>query len=294
MRRLTDELRGCLDQPDAPIFIDQEGGRVQRLRPPHWRAAPPMKLFGDLYRYHPEDAKRALALNIGLIAAELRDVGISVDCAPLLDVANELTHDAIGDRAISNDAKTVAALGRVATDAFLDHGIFPVVKHMPGHGRATIDSHEGLPAVSASHADLTAVDFHPFREISDAPFGMTAHIVYEAVDPAAPATMSRTVISDIIRDEIGFDGLLISDDLSMHALTGSFRNRATDCLEAGCDLALHCNGDRDEMAAVVDGARPMSDSQWQKWQAAQQLRHETSFDRKAAQEELAVLLKGLV
>lgn len=293
--QLTSDLCESVDRPDAPVFIDQEGGRVQRMRPPHWRVAPAMQVFGELYKSSPEKAREALALNIALLAAELRAVGISVDCAPLLDVSNPATHAAIGDRAFSPDADSVCDLGRVAMDAFMANGVFPVIKHIPGHGRATVDSHKDLPVVSATHDELSAIDFKPFQSLRDAPFGMTAHIIYEAIDAARPATTSPTVIHDVIRQEIGFEGLLISDDLSMHALTGDFESRARGCLEAGCDLALHCNGDPAEMEAVGRAAPPMTESQWSKWRSFREdLKRPADFDTADAERRLESLLAGLL
>lgn len=295
LRHLTEDLRDCVDRDDAPIFIDQEGGRVQRLRPPHWRAAPPMKLFGDLYKTNPDHAREALALNIQLLSAELLDLGITVDCAPLLDISTATTHVAIGDRAISDDVEVVCDLGRVAAESFLAAGILPVIKHLPGHGRATVDSHKDLPRVSAPRETLSRTDFVPFRHLKDMPLAMTAHIVFEDIDPSSPATTSQTVIGDIIRKDIGFDGLLISDDLSMHALTGGFRDRAMGSLDAGCDLALHCNGDMSEMKAVVDGASALSDAQWAKWQAAKgRLLPPQNIDRAEARSRLNSLLAPLL
>lgn len=295
LRALTSELRSCLDQPDAPILIDQEGGRVQRMRPPHWRPAPPMKVFGDLHKVAPNRAREALSLNIQLLASELISVGISVDCAPLLDVSNELTHNVIGDRAFAEDADVVSDLGQVAVEAFLANGVLPVMKHVPGHGRATVDSHKDLPRVNADRALLSKTDFKPFHDLWDCPLAMTAHIVYEAIDPDNPATTSKIVINDVIRREIGFQGLLISDDLSMQALSGDFEARAKHSLEAGCDLALHCNGDRGEMEAVVRGVTPLTSEQWSKWRDMQsRLGKPVEFDPAEASEKLQRWLRGVL
>lgn len=294
VRALTAALRACVGRQDAPILIDQEGGRVRRLRPPHWREAGAMRPFGDLFARDPDAARRALALNIRLMAAELLDLGIDTDCAPVLDVPVNGAHDIIGDRAFSDAPRLVGELGRLVNDTFLSEGVFPVVKHIPGHGRALSDSHMALPIVHATRTELEACDFEPFRQVADAPFAMTAHIIYHAVDPEHPATVSDKVIEGVIRDAIGFEGLLMTDDLSMHALTGPFEARAADSLRAGCDLVLHCNGDMAEMTAVVAGCQPMSDKSLRRWERAKALRNPQPepFDRVGAEAELARLMTG--
>jgi beta-N-acetylhexosaminidase len=253
IRRLVNDLRASVEHAEAPVLIDQEGGRVQRLRPPHWRAAPPAAKFGTL-----GEAKRAVFLNHQLIAADLVALGIDVDCAPLIDIHQPGAHDVIGDRAYSGDPQRVAALGRAAADGLISAGITPVIKHIPGHGRSMVDSHHDLPRVTVSHAELARTDFVPFKALADLPWAMTAHIVYEAIDPDQPATLSPKVIADIIRGEIGFDGLLLSDDLSMKALRGSLGELAHRSVAAGCDIALHCNGKMEEMTQVAAGAPPLS------------------------------------
>lgn len=258
VRDLVRELRACVGRSDAPVLIDQEGGRVQRLRPPHWRQAPPMALFGRIEDR--EEAARAAYLNALLIAAELRDLGINVDCAPVLDLPVAGAHDVIGDRAFSPQAELVAALGRATCRGFLDGGVIPVIKHIPGHGRATVDSHHRLPTVDAPLEALRASDFRPFQALRDAPWAMTAHVVYTALDATAPATISAKVIGTIVRGEIGFDGVLVSDDLSMKALAGDLGDRARLALAAGCDLVLHCNGDMAEMQKVAAAAKPLDDA----------------------------------
>ncbi len=258
MRKLVAEMRGCVGR-HAPVLIDQEGGRVQRLRPPRWPAHPPMAAFGRLARSDRERAARAAALNARLIAAELIGLGIDVDCVPVLDVPVPDVTLAIGDRALADDPGTVALLGRAIVEAMLGGGVMPVIKHLPGHGRALVDSHGELPRVTASRAELAARDYLPFRALRDAPWGMTAHLLFTAIDPGRPATLSAKVIGETIRGEIGFDGLLLSDDLSMKALAGGYQERASGCLAAGCDVALHCNGKMDEMRAVAAGVRPLTD-----------------------------------
>ena len=258
IRDLVADLRTVVGRTDAPVLIDQEGGRIARLRPPHWRDAPPAAVFGALSSHDDGHAREAVRLNARLIGAELAALGIDVDCAPVLDVPAEGSHDIVGDRAFGTSPTLVARLGRAAIDGFLDAGVLPVIKHIPGHGRAKVDSHHELPVVDTGLEALRQIDFAPFAALADAPWAMTAHVVYTALDADNPATTSKTVIGDIIRGEIGFDGLLVSDDLSMKALRGSFAERTAAALGAGCDVALHCNGEMDEMLAVADAAAPLS------------------------------------
>lgn len=252
VRGLTDSIRDVLGA-GALVLIDQEGGRVQRMGPPHWRAYPAAARFaalrGDL-------AARAAAIRLvaRLMAGDLVAAGIDVDCLPVLDVPVAGSHDVIGDRAYARDPEAVAVLGRAAAEGLLDAGVLPVMKHAPGHGRAGADSHHDLPRVATPLDVLERGDFAPFRANRDLPAAMTAHVVYEAIDPARPATVSPTVVRDIIRGHIGFDGLLFSDDLSMKALAGTFRQKAQALFAAGVDIALHCNGDRAEAEEVADVA----------------------------------------
>jgi beta-N-acetylhexosaminidase len=250
VRRLTTSLREAAGH-DAPILIDQEGGRVQRLQPPHWRRYPPGRAYGDLYARDPEAGLAAARLGARLIAADLRVLGITVDCLPVLDVPVPGAHDVIGDRAYAETPEVVAALGRAAADGLLAGGVLPVMKHIPGHGRAGVDSHKKLPIVAVPRHRLEEQDFPPFRALCDLPLAMTAHVVYSAIDPDAPATTSKKLIDEIIRGYIGFSGLLMSDDLSMEALAGSLGERAWASLAAGCDVVLHCNGRMAEMEAVA-------------------------------------------
>ena len=261
VRALTDELRALTARDMLPILIDEEGGRVQRLKPPHWRARPPMRTFGDLFARNPQKAREAAGLNAQLIAADLREVGVNVDCIPCLDVPVPGAHDVIGNRAFSTVPTVVGELGRVVCAALLACGVLPVVKHIPGHGRSTADTHDDLPHVSASHQDLRFSDFLPFKALADQLLGMTAHIVYEALDKHRCATLSESIVRDIIRGEIGFDGLLMTDDLSMKALGGCLAERACGAFKAGCDLVLHCNGklsEMEEVAGVVGGLQGTS------------------------------------
>ncbi|HEY1719648.1 MAG TPA: beta-N-acetylhexosaminidase [Magnetospirillaceae bacterium] len=243
----------------APVLIDQEGGRVQRLKPPHWNSRPAMARYGRIAATDPDLARRAVALHARLIAADLLALGIDVDCTPVLDVPIQGVTDAIGDRAFSGDPKLVASLGGAVRDAFLANGVMPVIKHLPGHGRALVDSHGTVPIVRASREELASIDCVPFKALADSPWGMTCHCIYTAVDPENPATRSHKVIEVLIRGEIGFDGVLVTDDLSMGALTGTYDDRARASLAAGCDLALHCNGKMEEMTGVALGVGPVSD-----------------------------------
>lgn len=247
VRRLVGDLRATVGRA-APVLIDQEGGRVARLGPPHWRRwGPVLRLFDGMDE---AAALEALRLRYRIIAAELAELGIDVDCAPLLDVPAPGGHAIIGDRALGHDPETVAQRGRAVCEGLRAGGVLPVIKHLPGHGRAPADSHRELPRVPAPREALEAVDFAAFRPLAGEALGMTAHVVYQAIDPARPATLSAKVIG-AIRGEIGFDGLLMTDDLSMKALSGPMAGRACDALAAGCDVALHCNGDLTEMREVA-------------------------------------------
>ena len=257
VRALTDALRAATDRPEAPVMIDQEGGRVQRLGPPNWRRYPPARRYGAV----DSDAirRRDLArLGARLMAHDLLALGITVNCAPVLDVPAPEAHDVIGDRAYGSTPSEVASLGRATAEGLIAGGVLPVIKHIPGHGRAQVDSHEALSVVTASRADLDDHDLAPFRMLSDMPVAMTAHVVYAAVDAKRPCTTSRTAIAELVRGAIGFQGLLLSDDLSMRALGGELTSRARSALAAGCDVVLHCNGDLAEMKAVAGGARPLA------------------------------------
>ncbi|MGF1457091.1 MAG: beta-N-acetylhexosaminidase [Alphaproteobacteria bacterium] len=248
---LVQALRACVGRPDAPVLIDQEGGRVQRLGPPDWPAYPSAEALGSLHGQNPDMAHEAVTLQVRLMAHDLRALGITVDCLPVADVPAADEHGIIGDRAYGRTADVVAALAGTAAQALLAEGVLPVLKHLPGHGRARADSHETLPVVDASWAALSALDFAAFRPLCGLPLGMSAHVVYSAIDPEAPATWSARVIGEVIRAEIGFDGLLMTDDLSMGALSGPFSERAARSFAAGCDVVLHCNGRMDEMVEIA-------------------------------------------
>ena len=268
VRRLTDALRACVGRPDAPILIDQEGGRVQRLGPPHWPVYPPGRAYGTLAGNDPLLRREITRLGARLIAHDLAALGINVDCVPVLDVPQAGAHDIIGDRAYGQTPEEVAYLGRAAAEGLIAGGVLPIIKHIPGHGRALADSHLDLPVVDASREALSSVDFAPFRVLSDMPMAMTAHVVYAAIDPRRPATTSRRAIREVIRGEIGFSGLLMSDDLSMKALSGDFAERTRASLAAGCDVVLHCNGDMAEMKPIAEACRPLSGQSRRRAEAA--------------------------
>jgi beta-N-acetylhexosaminidase len=248
--RLTAECRTVLGR-DAPILVDQEGGRVQRLRPPHWPKYPPAAVYGELFRRDRASGLTAARLGARLIAADLAATGIDVDCMPVADVPVAGADAVIGDRAFATEPESVTALAGAFAEGLAEGGILPVVKHIPGHGRATADSHMRLPAVTAERATLETSDFAAFRPLAGLPLAMTAHVVFTAIDPSAPATTSAAIVRDVIRGSIGFQGLLMSDDLSMGALSGSLAERTRAAIAAGCDIALHCNGDMNEMEAVA-------------------------------------------
>jgi beta-N-acetylhexosaminidase len=266
LAELVGALRATVDNPEAPILIDQEGGRVQRMIPPHWTRYPP----GAAYLRASNDlagAREAARLGARLMAHDLHAVGIDVDCLPVLDVPVSGSHDIIGDRAYAHDPERVAVLGRAAAEGLMAGGVLPVIKHIPGHGRALSDSHRELPVVNADRAHLEAWDFMPFKALSDMPIAMTAHVVYTALDPDRPATTSRIVL-DMIRDELGYQGLIVTDDLSMQALKGDIEHRAKRALKAGCDVVLHCNGDMDEMQSVLEGSKRLKGKSLKRAEAA--------------------------
>ncbi|WP_305985533.1 beta-N-acetylhexosaminidase [Roseibium sp. MMSF_3544] len=252
LKSLTASFREAVGRENAPVLVDQEGGRVQRLKPPNWVKYPAPKLYGDLYASNPEAGVRAARLGAQLIANDLFEVGITIDCLPCLDIRFSDTVDAIGDRAISGDPDVVIRLGQAMIEGAVAGGVLPVIKHIPGHGRAKVDSHFELPRVDAPLSEMKDVDFRPFKALSHVSLGMTAHIVYEGIDPETAGTQSATIVQEVIRKEIGFDGCLMSDDISMKALGETYFERSRKIIEAGCDIVLHCNGDMNEMAAVAE------------------------------------------
>ena len=291
VRRLTADFRACTGRANAPVFIDQEGGRVQRLRPPHWRDYPPAARLGALWRQDPLTALKAARAITWLIGRELADAGINADCLPVLDVPVEGSHDIIGDRAYAREPCTAALLARVALAGLNAAGVAGVIKHIPGHGRARADSHKELPVVNASLDELRGHDFLPFAALADAPMAMTAHVVYSVIDSRRPATTSPVVIRDIIRGELGFDGLLMSDDINMRALSGPLPARAEAALEAGCDVVLHCSGDLAEMRAIAPVCPALDGEALARARAAQAAMHPVSMP--PAEEEALALLARL-
>jgi beta-N-acetylhexosaminidase len=284
---LVAALRAAVGRPDAPVLIDQEGGRVARLRPPHWQVLPTAARIGAL---PPGPAAEAAWLAGRLIACDLAALGIDVACVPVLDVVPPgIETQVIGDRSYGADPATVARLGRAMADGVLAGGVLPVAKHLPGHGRAQVDSHHDLPRVTAARDELDATDFAPFRALADLPLGMTAHIVFDALDPDRPATQSPVAIAEGIRGLIGFDGFLLSDDVCMAALTGSLVERTTAALAAGCDAVLHCNGDLAEMRAVAAASPCLTGQAWDRWQRIARPDPQP-FDPAAGAARLAALL----
>lgn len=291
VRSLVRALRETVGDASAPVLIDQEGGRVARLKPPHWHARPPAARFGGLHAQNPEAAREATYLNARLIAHDLAGLGINVDCLPVLDVPVAGAHDVIGDRAFAHDPATVIDLGRSQIEGLIEGGVLPVMKHIPGHGRAGADSHLALPRVDAEAEELSASDFVTFRSLDLCPMAMTAHVVYDSIDPQRPATTSPKVIRDVIRGEIGFDGVLLSDDLSMQALDGPLDVRARAALFAGCDVVLHCNGKMDEMKLVASETKILEGLSLKRAEAAlAHLIQPDVFDPRAAEARLAQLL----
>ncbi len=258
VRKLVAGFRSAMDDPNAPVLIDQEGGRVQRLRPPLWREYPPAATIGRIHARDGQAGRRAAWLMSRLHAADLSALGITINCLPVLDVLATDAHQALGDRAYGDDVEAVAELGRAAAEGLVAGGVLPVIKHMPGLGRALVDSHHHLPVVEVDRNTLSATDFTPFRALAHLPLGMTTHVVYSQIDAGHPATTSKKVVDEIIRGEIGFDGLLMSDDISMNALAGSVGERAQAFFAAGGDVVLHCNGEMDEMMQIAGAAPPLS------------------------------------
>jgi beta-N-acetylhexosaminidase len=290
VRHLVAGLRHAVGRADAPVLIDQEGGRVARLKPPHWRSYPAAAAIAALDRA----AREAAWLAARLIADDLAQLGITVDCTPVLDIPITGADPIIGDRAWGTTPDEVADLAGAVCDGLLQGGVLPVIKHVPGHGRGTVDSHLALPVVSTSRETLEATDFAPFRALAAAPWAMTAHIVYTAIDAERPATLSSRLIGEVIRGSIGFDGVLVSDDLSMKALGGSLAERAQGALAAGCDLALHCNGDMGEMTGIAAAVGRLSPLAARRVGAAETRRRASAaaFERRDAEVRLDALLAG--
>jgi beta-N-acetylhexosaminidase len=289
--QLVSELRAAVGDPEAPVLVDQEGGRVQRLGPPHWPVYPPGAVFGALYDIDPALGLEAARLSARLIADDLIQLGITVDCLPLADVPIDGADAVIGNRAYGTEPAKVAAIARAVTEGLEQGGILPVLKHIPGHGRATADTHFRLPEVDTPQKELERTDFAAFQPLADLPMAMTAHVVFSALDPVHPATTSATIIEQVIRGVIGFQGLLMSDDVSMNALAGSIAERTRAIVAAGCDMVLHCNGKLDEMQEVAGETPELSGKALERAKRALASRKPPQpFDRLAARAELDVLL----
>ncbi len=286
VRQLVSDLRASVDNRETPVFIDQEGGRVARLKPPHWPKLPPMRMIGQLYESDKAKGLEAMRLHSRITAHMLKDLGINGNCAPVLDLFIEGASSAIGDRAISRDPRVVEVLGKVAVETYLEHGVFPVIKHLPGHGRVEVDPHEFLPIVSAGRSVLENEDFLPFKALENAPFGMNCHVVFKELDPDKPVSLSANVHSTVIREQLGFEGLIMSDDLAMKALKGSPADNAVQTLAAGADIALYCPGDLTNMRAIANAMPDMEEEPQQRWASAKrrigtpEKKYASSHDRK--------------
>ncbi len=290
VRALVDAMRETVGRADAPVLIDQEGGRVQRLGPPHWPSYPPGAHYGHLFDRDPEEGLAAARLGARLIASDLAALGITVDCLPIADVPLGDADPVIGNRAYGTKAYKVATIGTAVAQGLMAGGVLPVLKHLPGHGRATVDSHHRLPVVATDRKTLESTDFAAFQPLAKLPLGMTAHVVFSAIDPVAPATTSVTMVAEVIRGFIGFDGLLMSDDLSMNALSGTLAERARATFAAGCDVVLHCNGTLEQRREVADACPPLTGEGKRRADAALSSRREPEpFDVAAAREEFAAM-----
>ena len=292
---LIKELRQCVGREDAPVLIDQEGGRVSRLTAPQWTQYPPARAFGTMYERDPDWGAEAMQLYARLVANDLAKLGITVNCAPVLDLFIEGATQALGDRAFSRTPAVVAALARTCAETFLANGILPVIKHLPGHGRLVVDPHLTLPRIDTPRPELESDDFIPFLLLKDLPVGMNSHAIFTALDANRPASLSPIVHQEIIRDVIGFDGLLLSDDLCMKALAGTPDDLARRALEAGSDVVLHCNGELGEMISLAHALEPMNAESWARWTYAKDMVKPASpaYDPREDSARLDVLLGGL-
>jgi beta-N-acetylhexosaminidase len=293
VRALVDQVRSILGR-SAPVLIDQEGGRVQRLGPPDWPLYPPGAAYGTLYDRDRQKGLAAAQLGARLIAADLADLHIDVDCLPIADVPVPGADQVVGDRAYGTEPGKVAAIARAVADGLAEGGVLSVLKHIPGHGRATADSHARLPVVNTQRAVLETTDFAAFRPLAGLPMAMTAHVVFTALDPVEPATVSATIVRGVIRDSIGFRGLLMSDDISMGALSGSLAERTRAAIAAGCDVVLHCNGQMPEMQAVAGEAPVLAGQALARADAALASKQPpVPIDADAGREALLKLLQGV-
>ncbi len=294
VRALVDDFREATDRNDVIVLIDQEGGRVSRLPAPEWRIPPAPPALARLYGDNPDKAEQAFRLNYQLIGHELKEIGINVNCAPMLDIPTDGASSVVTDRALGNTPEQVTRLGRAVCEGLKAAGVAPVIKHGPGHGRALVDSHHLLPRVDAPLEALRETDFVPFKALKGETMLMTAHIIYEAIDAVHPGTLSADVINTVLRGEIGFDGLIMSDDLNMHALTGSMQERTAACLSAGCDIALQCSGDMDDMKDAARAVSPLEGKALERAQKAEQeaFTQAAAFDVAGAYDALTELLLG--
>lgn len=291
---LCNEFRTLVGRERAPILIDQEGGRVRRMRPPHWPDYCTGRTLGALYDQDMNTGLRASWLHSRLIANDLISSGVNVDCLPVLDVPVPGSHDVIGDRAYSQEPEVVSAMGRAASEGLLSGGVLPIMKHIPGHGRSKVDSHHKLPVVDNAIDELRVTDFAPFRKLNDIPMAMTAHVIYSALDTVNPATTSISIVRDIIREYIGFDGLLMSDDLSMQALSGDYEQRTERAFAAGCDVVLHCNGKAEEMGPVADSCKLLEGRALERVNAAEMmLKEPDDADIAGMRQEYEALCNGV-
>jgi len=295
IRGLILELKQASGRDDIAIAIDQEGGRVSRLEPPNWPQYPSARTFGMMYERDPDWGIEAIRLYTRIVANTLTGLGFTINCAPVCDLFNPEGTPAIGDRAFSESPSIVAALARVQIETYLANGILPVVKHMPGHGRLKADPHKVLPTIDIQRAELEGLDFIPFELLKDAPLGMNSHAVFKSLDHEKPASMSKIVNNEIIRDRLGFDGLLLSDDISMKALKGLPGELAYNAIEAGNDIVLHCSADGSEMEAISRNLEPMSDVSWERWTHAQAMlkKPDPAYDPAEDAARLDILLGGL-
>ena len=292
---LIKEFLQAVGRDDAAIMIDQEGGRVSRLQPPHWPQHPAAKVFGEMYERDPEWGLEAIQCYTRIVAHELASLGFTVNCAPVVDLLFQGATTAIGDRAMSRKPAVVAALARTMAEIYMASGILPVIKHFPGHGRLKTDPHLMLPAIETSRAELESDDFMAFELLKDLPLGMNSHAIFTAIDPNNPASLSPIVHQEIIRDLLGFDGLLLSDDLTMKALHGAPGDLATRALEAGTDVVLHCSGNIDEMTEIADALQPMGDESWRRWEHARSMvtAHNAEYKPAIDNARLDLLLGGI-
>lgn len=292
---LVKELRLTTGYSDLQILIDQEGGRVERLQPPHWGHFPPARVWGEMYEKDPEWGTEAAQCYARLTAHDLRKVGVTINCAPVVDLLVDGASPAIGDRALSRKPAVIAAVARAMAEAYLSHGIVPVVKHFPGHGRLPSDPHHELPTITTSRAELESDDFVAFGLLKDLPMGMNSHAIFKDIDPLLPASLSSVMHQEIIRGLLGFDGVVLSDDITMKALQGTAALRAERALDAGADIVLHCSGDLDEMTMIAQHMAPMGEESWQRWVHAKTMLGEPSpfYNREADLSRLDTLLGGL-